>query len=147
MYAELNAKIAAVLDTVDSVQYHTNYPITEINQWPYVYYQPAGYTNQFETTNQNYRVYRYLLEVFVSVQGEKDGQPITTAEVFGTILPHVVDEINEAFDAAWNQGVTVDGSRITCKIDSAEAWAVIKTNEAETCVAPLYLEIKHLQSV
>jgi hypothetical protein len=146
MYSELNTKIGAILDTVDSVQYHTNFPITEINQWPYVYYQPAGYTNTFETNSQNARIYRYLLEVFVSVQGEKDGQPITTEEVFGTILPQVVDDIYAAFDAGWDQGVT-SGSRLIFKIDSAEAWSVVKTNEAETCVAPLILEIKHLQTI
>lgn len=138
MYATLMTKINTtlqkVVDSGELAQYF-NYPKTKLDSYPAVYFQPAGFDNNFETESQNLKIYRFLMVVIVSKSGT------TTEEVFATILPNVVDAIVAQFDTDWDQG-TIDGGRVWAKIDTADPWEYDEDQDGLTAYAPLNLEIK-----
>jgi hypothetical protein len=140
MYETLLAKISTTLDSVTKVRTHFSVPKTKIAKYPAVFYKPIGLDNSFETNNENLAVYRFMMLVII-------GANQTTADnVFTAVLPKTVDAIISQFDADWNGG-TIDGHRVTIKIDSADAWE-LDGNQQDGLVAyaPLTLEIKLLTS-
>jgi len=138
MYTTLLAKIAATLEKVKvsgELADYFNYPKTKLDAYPAVYFQPAGFTNSFETETQNRKQYRFLLMVIVNKSGT------TTEEIFTTVLPNVVDAIVAQFDADWDQG-TVDGGRVWAKLDTADPWDFDEAQDGLTAYAPMNLEIE-----
>lgn len=139
MYATLITKIGETLETVKSNQkiasYHA-YPKSDIQNFPAVMYLPQGFTNTFETTTQNTKVYRFLVMVIINIEGEGMSAEIA----YTTTLPTVVDALVGQFDADWNKG-TIAGSRVTVKLDSADAWELTEDQDGLTAYAPLNLEI------
>ena len=140
MYATLLAKIKSTLSSVTKVKQYSNVPGTQINNYPYVFFKPSGFTSSFETNVENANVYNFLLVVIIGTEG-------TTAEnVFDTVLPNVVDAIVDQFDADWNQG-TVDGHRVRVLINTADAWELAEEQDGLVAYAPLNLEISFLSEV
>lgn len=139
MYTQLLTDIGAILQAIPEVASHSHVPKTDNQVFPYVYYRPAGYTNRFETTTENYKIYRFELVVYVGTNGT------TMDNAFGVVLPAVVDAIIAAFDAAWDGG-TVAGHRVTVNVDSADGWEVQDYQNGQVAIAPLSLEIKMLST-
>ncbi len=137
MYATLIAKIAAILATVTEVKEVTASPKTKYDKFPAVFFQPAGFSNTFETRTENAKVYRFLMVVVIGTGGS------TLGNVFETVLPATVDAIVAAFDAQWDSG-TIAGHRSSVKIDSADPWEVVTEQDGIVCYAPLNVEIKVL---
>lgn len=137
MYETILAKIATTLGTITKVKDSFSIPKTGLTEFPCVFYKPLGFTNEFATTTENYKVYRFLMIVMVGASNQ------TVANAFGVILPKVVDDIIAAFDGAWNQG-TIEGHRVTAKVDSADAWEVSEEQTGLIAYAPLTLEVRVL---
>ena len=137
MYDTLLAKIQTTLDATTGVEDAFNYPKTKFTAFPAVYFQPDGMSNSFETTTENYKVYRFLMMVIIGIEGSDE------ETVFGTVLPATVDNIIAQFDTEWDQG-TVNGHRVWAKIDSADAWAISEEQDGRMAYAPLSLEIRVL---
>ena len=139
MWETLTAKIKTTLGTVAKVKEISSIPKTDWEKWPAVFFKPVGFTNDFETQNENNQTYRFLMIVMV-------GTTQTTMEnAFDVVLPRTVDAIIDAFDAGWNYG-TIDGHRVRVKIDSADAWEVSEEEDGLTAYAPLNVEIRLLTS-
>jgi len=138
MYETLIAKIKTTLEAVDNVKDVFTGPKTKMTKFPAVYFAPAGFTNTFETNNENMAIYRFLAIVLV---GTNTQLPIS--EAFQTILPHTVDAIISKFNESWNGG-TIEGHRVTVKIDSADAWQVSEEEDGLTAYAPLNIEVRLL---
>lgn len=139
MYSTLITKIGETLEKVKTAEVIASYhkhPKTDIQNFPAVMYLPQGFTNTFETTTQNTKVYRFLLMVIVGIEGE--GMDAETA--FTQTLPAVVDAIVAEFDKDWDQG-TLGGGRVTAKLDSADVWELSEDQDGLTAYAPLNLEI------
>ena len=117
MWATLTAKIAETLDGIVLVKEYFTTPKNEVTVTPAVFYKPAGFQNSFETNTENMQTYRFLVIVIVKASGS------TVENAFSTVLPKVVDQIIDAFDANWNGG-TIEGHRVRVKIDSADEWNV-----------------------
>jgi len=142
MYATLISKIETTLGNVSSVSQYGNVPGESITGYPYVFFKPDGFTNDFETNEENEMIYRFLMVVVVSAEGT--GGSISHA--FATVLPAVVDDIVAQFNQDWDQGV-VDGHRVRALVDSAAPWQVSEEEGAVVAYAPLNLQIKALVSV
>jgi hypothetical protein len=140
MYATLLSKIDTVLAGVTEVKERFNYPKTKIDKFPAVFFQPAGFTNSFETNAENKKVYRFLMVVIVGTANT------TNQNVFGTVLPATVDAILAAFDSNWDGG-SIAGHRTTVKIDSGDAWELVQDKDGVVAYAPLNVEIMVLTSV
>jgi hypothetical protein len=139
MWEILNAKIKETLGTVKKVKQVSSIPETKWIKWPAVFFKPLGFTNDFETQNENNQTYRFMMIVMV-------GTNQTTMEnAFDVVLPRTVDAIISAFDEAWDAGV-IDGHRVRVKIDSADAWEVSEEEDGLTAYAPLNVEIRLLTS-
>lgn len=137
MYETLIGKINTTLSAVTSVKDVFSVPKTKLTKFPCVFFKPDGFINEFETNVENSATYRFMLLVMVGVAG-------TTAETaFGTVLPHVVDDIINKFNADWNQG-TIDGHRVRVKIDSAAPWELSEEEDGLIAYAPLSVEIRLL---
>jgi hypothetical protein len=134
MYATLIALITTTLGQVTQVKEVFSAPKTKIDKFPAVYFQPAGMENSFETRVENKKYYRFLALVIVGTQGT------TKEHVFNTVLPATVDAIVAKFDAEWNGG-TIDGHRVTVKVDSADQWEVSQEQDGIVCYAPLNIEV------
>lgn len=141
MYETLINKISATLGEVASVKDVFSVPKTKLTKFPCVFFKPTGFQNTFETQNENFAIYRFLMIVMVSGKGTNNTPEIA----FGTVLPHVVDDIIVKFDASWNQG-TIDGHRVTAKIDSADAWELSEEEDGLIAYAPLNVEVRLLTS-
>lgn len=138
MYETLISKIRTTLESVTNVKDVFSVPKTKLTSFPAVFFKPAGFTNTFETQVENMAVYRFLAIVMVGTNAQL---PPSTA--FDTILPHTVDAIIAQFNQDWNQG-TVDGHRVTVKIDSADSWELSEEEDGLIAYAPLNIEVRLL---
>jgi hypothetical protein len=139
MWETLIAKVKATIEKVDKVKDVFSVPTTKLTKFPAVFFKPAGFSNAWETQSENMATYRFMVIVLVGASG-------TTPETaFGTVLPHVVDEIIAQFNEDWNGG-TIDGHRASVKVDSADAWEMQDDNDGLVAYAPLSVEIKLLTS-
>jgi hypothetical protein len=134
MYATLIALLTTALESVTEVKEVFSAPKTKINKFPAVYFQPAGMDNTWETNVENKKYYRFMAIVIVGTQGT------TKEHVFNTVLPATVDAIVAMFDEDWDGG-TIEGHRVTVKVDSADQWEVSQEQDGIVCYAPLSIEI------
>ena len=139
MYTTLISKIDTTLDKVDKISKIYNYPETKLKGFPAVLFRPDTFENSFESVKENFKIYRFSMWVVVSSDETK-----TMEDVFGTILPDVVDDIVAQFDEDWDGG-TIDGHRCWIKIDSG-IWGVDETQDSVAGFAELDLVIKVLTS-
>ena len=139
MYATLITKLDTLLNGITEVQEVFNYPKTKIDSYPAVYFQPSNFSNEFETGQENEKIYRFLVLVLIGTEGSD------VATVFGTVLPATVDAIVAEIDGEWDQG-TIDGHRVRAKVDSADQWEVSEEQDGIVCYAPLNVEIKLLST-
>lgn len=135
MYATLIAKIKETLEKVDNVNLIYSVPKTTNSAFPAVYFQPDGMTNEFESGDENAKVYKFMMLVIVGTSGT------TVEEVFTNVLPNTVDAIIAQFDADWNMG-TIGGHRAWTVIDTADPWAYDEEQEGPLAYAPLSLKIR-----
>lgn len=140
MYEELIAKIATTLGAVTEVKDVFSTPKTKLTAFPSVFFKPSAFVNTFETNNENMAIYRFMMVVMVGCNNE---MPPSVA--FTTVLPHTVDAIIAKFNAEWNAG-TIDGHRVTVKVDSADAWEISEEQDGLIAYAPLNLEVRLLTS-
>ena len=140
MYEQLITKIQATLEAVSNVKDVFSTPKTKLTEFPAVFFKPSGFTNTFETQSENMAIYKFMVIVMIGCNSQ---MPPSTA--FGTILPHTVDAIIAKFNTDWNAG-TIDGHRVTVKVDSADAWELSEEEDGIIAYAPLSLEIRLLTS-
>jgi len=136
MYESLIAKINETLLEVPNVKDVFSVPKTKLTKFPAVFFKPAGLSNTFETNNSNLAIYRFLMIVMIGTNSS-----IKPSEAFQTVLPHTVDSIIDKFNEKWDMG-TIDGHRITVKIDSADAWELSEEEDGIIAYAPMNIEIK-----
>lgn len=140
MYSTLITKIKTTLAGVSNVKDYFSVPKSKLEKFPCVFFKPMGITNTFETSQENFKIYRFLMIVMAG------GVKQTTPEnLFDTVLPNTIDAIVAAFDENWNVG-TIDGHRAWVKIDSADAWELSDEEDGLVAYAPLNLEIKLLSN-
>lgn len=142
MYTELLNKISLTLDKIASVQQHGTTPGEEITGYPYVFYKPDGFINDFETGSENAVTYNFMMIVVVSAKGT--GGSIDKS--FSTVLPAVVDDIVAQFNTDWSQGV-IAGHRVRVLVDTASAWEVSEGDEGLEAYAPLNIQFRALVDV
>ena len=136
MYTTLIDKIEETLEKVDKIAKIYAYPVSKIEGYPAVIFQPADFENSFSTSNENYKIYKF--KMWVIVNGEKKSMK----KIFATVLPNVVDDIIAQFDEDWDSG-TIEGHRCWVKVDSGY-WTTDSTQDSQTAYAELDLVIKVL---
>lgn len=139
MYETLITKIEATLAGITKVKDYFSVPKGSLTKFPAVFFKPSGLTNTFETNSENMKVYRFMMIVLIGCNNE------TQENIFGTVLPKTVDDIIKAFDSEWDGG-SIDGHRVTIKIDSADEWQIADEKEGLMAYAPLNLEVKLLSN-
>ncbi len=142
MYVTLIQKIKDTLAGTTGVASYSNVPGVAISSYPHVFFKPAGFINEFETGQENYITYSFIMVVMVTAEG--DGG--SNEKAFNTVLPSVIDNIIAKFNADWNQG-TVDGHRIRVLIDSADAWEISEEENGVMAYAPLSVQFKMLSEI
>jgi hypothetical protein len=140
MYETLIAKTKATLEAVPNVKEVFSVPKSKLTKFPCVFFKPAGFTNTFETNNENMGTYRFMVIVMVGVSGN-----LTPTQAFEDVLPHTVDAIIAQFNQDWNAG-TIEGHRVVTKIDSADTWELSEEADGLVAYAPLNVEVRLLTS-
>jgi len=136
MYTQLIAKLNNTIDSITRIKERFNYPATHITKYPCALIYPVSFENDFESTQENSKVYKFKL--FIVIQATTT----TVENIFSVVLPEVVDETLEKFDADWNGG-EINGHRIFIKIDSGD-WLLSQEEVGLEAVAELNIEIKTL---
>lgn len=138
MYNILIPAIKAILEGMDEIKEVFTYPCIP-KKYPAVIMLPFSFENNFEDTENNFKIYRFKLYLEISLAGTNENI------VFTTVLPKTVDAIVAKFDEEWNGG-TVDGHRIWQIIDSGQ-WSLVVTEKSKTAEAELTLTIRMTTSV
>lgn len=140
MYETLIGKITTTLGEIENVKDVFSTPKSKLTKFPAVFFKPDGFSNAFETGNENMKIYRFMMLVLIG-----SNKNMTLENIFSTVLPHTVDAIVAKFDADWDQG-TIGGHRVRVKVDSAGAWEVEEGEDGLTAYAPLNVEIRVLSN-
>lgn len=135
-YETLFTQLKALIESVDNVK-EAFYTPKQPTKFPCVFFKPTGFSNSFETQNENFMVYRFSAFVIISCNQN------TQANVFGSILPKTVDAIVAKFADSWNGGV-IGGHRVWTKIESADEWYISQDQDGLMAVAPLNIDIRLL---
>lgn len=134
MYSTLYNKISNTLDKVDSISKIYGYPTSELEGYPAVIYYPDEVENEFMSTKENMKTYRFKMWVVVSAEVK------SMQDVFETILSGVVDDIIDQFDTDWDGG-NIDDHRCWIIIDNG-VWYTGETQDGKTAYAELNIKIK-----
>lgn len=137
MYETLITKIRTTLEGISAIKVVLSTPTSKLTKFPAVFFKPTGFTNAYETQNENANVYQFMLIILV-------GSEATTIEnAFGTVLPRTVDAIKAAFDSEWDYG-TIEGHRVRTVITGDGPWDIDEQQDGLIAYAPLRLEISLL---
>ncbi len=134
IYTTLISKILTSLQSVTKVKEIFAYPATKISKYPAVIYFPDSFENSFETIKENLKVYRFKLFVVIGTEQK------SLNDIFGTVLPNVVDDILAQFDQDFDAG-TIDGHRTWLLVDTGQ-WTLTETKDGLEAVAELNLRFK-----
>lgn len=134
IYSSLITQIKALLGTVASVKEVFAHPTSKINKYPCAIFFPSDFQNTFSGFSVNDKVYRFKLYIVVG------GEQTTGTTIFETLLPKVVDEVIEKFDAGWSL-LNIDGHRCWGKIDSG-SWSLNATEKGIEATAEMNIEVK-----
>ena len=140
MWQTLIGKIEETLTGVSLVKTIFTTPQDKVAAYPAVFFKPAGFQNSFSSQTENDQIFRFMVLVMVGTSGS------TIENAFSTVLPKVVDNIVDAFDAGWNAG-TIEGHRVRVKIDSADDWQISEEDKGLVAWAPLNVEIRLLKNI
>lgn len=138
MYQALITKIKDTLDLVTEIKEYYAYPESKYTGYPAVIFTPSDLENNFETTNENKKIYQFTMFVIISLNNT------TKQAVFETHMPTVIDAIIAQFDQDWDMGV-IANHRIRALIN-AGSWGVEVAQDGEIAVAQLNLSVKTLTS-
>ena len=136
IYPAILAKIQTILESCEKVQKIYNYPVTDVKGYPAVIYFPINLNNSFETTNENFKIYDFGIWIVVNA-GNK-----SVEDIYQTVMPNVVDEVIEKFDAGWDFN-SIGGHRVWQKLTTG-TWETEASNGGITVTASLNLQIKLL---
>lgn len=136
MYESLIGDIKTIVQNISAIKEVYAYPLPgNPTKYPAVIFFPDSLTNEFNTTRDNFKMYRFKMWVVVDLAGTDE------ETVFTSILPKTVDKVIEAFDSAWNGGQNEDGSRVWQIIDSG-LWGMSEEQSGKRAWAELTLTVK-----
>ena len=136
IYTTLISKINNTLDTVNEIKQRFNYPASKISKYPCVIVFPDNFENEFETINENIKIYRFKMYLIIDLlEGLEE-------EIWTIRMPALVDAVLAQFDADWDSG-NIDGHRVWFNIDNG-SWENAKYDKGVEAIAELNLYIKLL---
>lgn len=136
IYTTLINKIQTSLQSVTKIKEIFAYPATKITKYPAAIFFPDSFENSFESVKENLKIYRFKLFIVVGAK------QTTLNDLFGTVLPNVVDSVLSQFDTDFDGG-TIDGHRVTLLVDSGQ-WTLTETQDGLEAAAELNLRFKLL---
>lgn len=125
MYAEIIDNIKTKAETIPHVAEVFMHPLgadvidfatmkrtgSRIKKYPALIFSPAGFDNDFASTDTNHRTMRFNAWLIINAEN------VDNVDVYETILPNAVDGILTVFDAGWDFG-TVEGHRVWSRMAS-----------------------------
>jgi hypothetical protein len=139
IYQQLYNEIDTILQGVSNVKEIHKAPTDIFTKYPAVVFFPAGVSNVFSTTSDNYKEYRYKMFVIAGTEGT------TMNNLFVNVLSNTSDKILEAFDENWSLS-NISGHRVWIRIE-AGTWGLEKTNKGLSAVAEFDIIIKLSTSI
>lgn len=126
--------IETTLEKVGSVKEILPHPSETIDKYPCVIYFPDSFDNDFSSTKDNSKIYRFKMYIVV-------GSVSKTKEfIFKEVLPNVVDDVISQFDEDWNAG-NIEGHRVWALMNSG-VWGFGVTDKGSEAWAEMELIIR-----
>lgn len=138
IYPTINTKIQSILEGIIQIKSIYAYPATKIDSYPAAVYYPASMENSFESTTDNFKIYKYKLWIVVNAERKN------IQDIFNTVMPNVMDAVLEKLDDEWSF-VSIGGHRVWCKVD-AGSWSVSEEQSGIEVTAEIDLSVKMLTS-
>lgn len=129
-------QLSTIFSGISSIKEVFTYPTMNVTKYPAVIFFPDEWENDFDSNEENYKIYRFVAFVVV---GKKPKETM-----YNPILSNLVDDINEAFDSGWSLSA-IGGHRSWVKIDNG-AWTLEGEDKNLEAVARLNISIKLLTS-
>lgn len=140
MKKDLIQAIKTILESIEEIQEVYMYPLPgSPKKYPAAICVSDNIDNSFETTKDNFKVYRFKIWLQVNIAGT------TEEEAFENILPGVSDAVIAKFDAEWNGG-TVNGHRVWQIISGGFTGYQIN-EKSKTAFEELTLTVKMASSI
>jgi hypothetical protein len=133
MEKTIKAGIKSILQSITAVKEVYMYPATP-TKYPAVVCMSDNMDNTFETTSENFKVYRFKIWIEVAISGT------TEANVFESVLPNVSDAVIAKFDNSWNGGV-ISGHRVWQVISGGREGYVVN-EKSKSAFKELTLTVK-----
>ena len=134
IYSSLIDKIEDTLEKIGSIKQIIVGPSELIEKYPCVVFYPDSFDNDFASTADNFKIYRFKMFIVVgSAQKSKE-------DLFGTILPKAVDDVIAQFDEDWDAG-NIEGHRAWALLNSG-VWGFSKTDKGIEAWAEINVIIK-----
>jgi len=136
IYSKLLTEIKSVFDSIKTVKQVLMHPVgpEDITSYPAVVVEPMSFSNEYSSTVQNKKTYRFKVWLIVPLD------TFSKTVVFGEIIPKCVDDVLEKFDKGWDFG-TIDGSRIWSLMNTGE-FGISKGESGEEAYIEMELLIK-----
>lgn len=139
IYQTLIPAIQSTLEAITAVRDVYAYPLDgNPKSYPSVIFYPDSFTNQYETNQQNFKVYRFKVWIVVDMAGTDE------QTTFTSILPNVVDDVIQAFDTNWNGG-TIGGHRVWYTLENG-SWGLSNEQKSKRAFAELDLTIRMMSA-
>ena len=133
MEKSIKADIKSILKAIPSVKEVFMYPAVP-TKYPAVVCMSENMDNSFETTSENFKVYRFKIWIEIAIVGT------TETNVFESVLPQVSDAVIAKFDAEWNGG-TISGHRVWQVISGGREGYVVN-EKSKSAYKELTLTVK-----
>lgn len=134
-YTTLIPNIKASIENVAAVRDVYAYPLDgSPKQYPSVIFFPDSFENQYATTEDNFKVYRFKMWIVVDLAGTDE------ETAFTSILPNVVDKVIQEFDTNWNGG-TINGHRVWYTMENG-FWGFEQEQKGKRAFAEMDLTVR-----
>jgi hypothetical protein len=139
IYTRLYNEIKTILEKVSNVKEIHEAPTDIFTKYPAVVFFPAGVSNVFSTTSDNFKEYRFKMFVLAGTEGTNMNN------IFVNVLSNTSDKILEQFDEDWSLN-NIDGHRVWLRIE-AGTWGLEKTNKGLTAISEFDILVKLSTSI
>lgn len=130
-------QLKATFDSITEIKEVYAYPLQgDPKKFPAIIFYPESMDNSFETQNENFKIYNFIVFLSIKVSGTD------VENAFGIVLPKIHDKVCEVIDEQWNLS-TIDGHRCWSRVSTSNI-SMSDENAGAIVTAQLRVQIKLL---
>lgn len=126
----LRPQIKTLLDTATNLYEVSSSPKLNFGGWPSAYIVPSPLESDYETTNENQRVYAYQVVILQETKNKGMSDAITALETAADEVLDLIDDEDQKGADTRTVGVSLPAGKLFLRIEAVNAgWAEIEGNQ------------------